>query len=300
MPKMHVDSAGKLQCPSHPELITHNSPWPTQNGSTNFQDPANGYVIHTEVGYEHTVIQEFNNPADQASAFFSIGVDGHIHQYGPVGHGWKAWTQAGGNPKWRGSEHEDLGHPSNPLTAAQIESSASVLEAVSAHDKFPLQPTDDPNNGKGVIFHSDGGAAWGGHDCPGTVRRGQRGDIIHRAKALRGAAPAPTPDPTPKPSSKVEALQAAVHVKRDGFWGVTTDKAAEAVRHDIHARSVDDCKFEQTHVGTAADGKWGYLSRRARRITINRIQGVLGVPQDGLWGPQTDAAYVAMRRRFHH
>jgi hypothetical protein len=63
---------------------------------------------------------------------------------------------------------------------------------------------------------------------------------------------------------------------------------------------VDACKFEQTHVGTAADGVWGYLSRRARRITINRIQGALGVAQDGLWGPNTDAAYVKARNKFHH
>ena len=298
MPKMHIDAAGKLQCPENPGLITYNSPWPTVNGSTNFQEPAQGYVIHTEVGYEHSVIHEFNDPNAQASAFVSFGVDGHVHQYGPIGHGWKAWTQVNGNPKWRGGEHEDLGDPKNPLTAAQIESSASVFEAISEHDGFPLQATDDPVNGKGAIFHSDGGAAWGGHDCPGAVRRGQRQAIIDRAKAIRGQAPAPKPNPTPVPLGPLHALEHALHMAQTGKWGVALDHAVACVFDDTHAQSHAECVYEQHLVGTAADGAWGYLSRRARRITINRIQRVIGAGADGIVGPETRRKMAAFRAKY--
>jgi hypothetical protein len=46
-------------------------------------------------------------------------------------------------------------------------------------------------NVKGYGTHVTGGAAWGGHTCPGPgPRAGQRYEIISRAKALRaGQAP---------------------------------------------------------------------------------------------------------------
>jgi hypothetical protein len=121
-------------------------------------------------------------------------MDGHIHQYGSLGHDWMAWTQVAGNPNYRGVEHEDHGDPANPMTDAQLTASAQVFEAMSAFDGWPLAPTDNPNGGRGIIFHADGGAAWGGHACPGPVRQGQRAELIRRAQAIRaGASPAPQP-----------------------------------------------------------------------------------------------------------
>lgn len=295
MPKMFVDATGKLVCPSNSALITYNVPWPTHNGTQGrFVEPAQGMVLHTEVGYEHSVEQEFNTPSAQASSFVSVGMDGHIHQYGPIGHGWAAWTQAAGNAKWRGIENEDHGNPSIPLTPAQIESNASILEALSAHDGFPLQVTDDPNHGAGLIIHQDGGAAWGGHSCPGNVRAGQRPAIVNRAKAIRGGTPPPKPSPTPAPSSLVEHLQQAVHAHVDGFWGSDTDARLQSVRNHTHDRE------EQRAVGTAVDGVWGPASASAENITIHRIQAALGVAQDGVWGYNTEKAYVAARTKYHH
>lgn len=294
MPKMHVDAEGRLQCPSHPHLITYNSPWPDVNGSPGgFEEPADGYVLHTEVGYEHSVEQEFNDPKSQASAFVSFGMDGHVHQYGPIGHGWKAWTQVGGNTKYRGAEHEDHGNPKNKFTPQQIESSASVLEAISAHDGFPLQVSDNPNGGKGVLVHRDGGAAWGGHNCPGDVREAQRPDIVHRAKELRGGST--SSGAITHPLSPLHALQRALHVPETGKWDHATDNAAEHVRHNNHSRSEMDCMAEQRAVGVAADGKWGPISQRNYRITVNRIQGILSVRQDAHWGPTTDRHFLTFR-----
>lgn len=186
-PRLHIDSSGRLR--GQPGKITYNSPWPTVDGRPGGFGTAFGGVIHTEVGFEHTVIHEFNDPASQASAFFSIGLGGHIHQYGPLGKDWEAWTQVGGNHNWRGVEHEDQGKPQTPFSDAQLWSSAQVFEAMSAFDGWPLKAVDNvlDASARGVAFHSDGGAAWGGHDCPGTVRRGQRDELIRRALLIRTA-----------------------------------------------------------------------------------------------------------------
>lgn len=180
--RLHIDAAGRLQGPAD---ITFNVPWPTPNCTANGFGTAFGGVYHTEVGWEHSVIAEFNSPAAQASAFFSISMTGAIHQYVPLGLNYAAWTQAAGNHSYRGVEHEDGGDPSRPLTPAQLAASAQVFEAMSAYDGWPLEATDNPDGGRGIIFHSDGKAAWGGHDCPGDVRRAQRPALIALAKAIR-------------------------------------------------------------------------------------------------------------------
>ena len=200
MSRLELDPTGRIVSPDGTFTITYDSPFPTVNGSWGrFSEPADGMVVHTEVGYEHSVLQEFDNPNAQASAFCSIsggwspGIsDGQIHQYGPIGKGWMAWTQANGNSKWRGIEHEDGGDPNRPLTTLQLCSSAALLELFSRVDGFPIQATDDPINGRGLIFHVDGGAAWGGHDCPGAVRQAQRPTILYLAALCRGSVTAPT------------------------------------------------------------------------------------------------------------
>lgn len=195
MPLLELDGQGRIVCPDGSISITYNDPFPTPDGNDGFVEPAWGMVIHTEVGYEHNVIDEFNNVVAQASAFCSISMglsagipDGHIHQYGPIGKGWMAWTQAAGNPHWRGVEHEDGGDPTRPLSTAQLISSAALLELFARVDGYPLQATDDPYGGRGCIFHVDGGQPWGGHDCPGSVREAQRPTILYLAALSRQPA----------------------------------------------------------------------------------------------------------------
>jgi N-acetylmuramoyl-L-alanine amidase len=177
--RCHIDADGLLRGPIN---ITHLL---SPNRASGFNEPARGAVLHTEAGYEAGTVATFMNPANQVSAFFSVGDQGEVHQYMPVGHGDVAWTQAGGNYQWRGIECEDLTNPGNPLTAAQLTSFAQVFEALSAHDGFPLQVTDD-TSGHGLIWHGAGGQAWGGHtECPGDVRKAQRPAIIELARAIR-------------------------------------------------------------------------------------------------------------------
>ena len=191
--RCHIDANGRLQGPAD---ITWNKPWPTPNSSAGAFGTAYGGVVHTEVGFEHNVINEFNTVSAQASAFFSISMTGAIHQYVPLGKDYAAWTQMAGNSNYRGVEHEDHGNPANPLTDAQLNASAQVFEAMSAFDGWALEPTDNPKGGRGIIFHVDGGIAWGSHDCPGPVRMKQRPELIARAKKIRaGEAPVPHAGP---------------------------------------------------------------------------------------------------------
>jgi hypothetical protein len=187
--KCHFDADGWLQGPIR---ITHLM---SPNHGTGF-GTGRGVVMHTEDGYEAGTVDTFMNKANQVSAFFSIAQDGSCHQYVPVGKGLTAWSQEAGNEAWRGIEDEDRTHPSVPLTQAQITTFAQILEACSAFDGFPLQVTDDPVNGRGLILHSDGRAAWGNHlECPGNTRAAQRPVIIALAMSIRQGGPVAQPRP---------------------------------------------------------------------------------------------------------
>ncbi len=151
----------------------------------------NGVVMHTMVGNLPGTIAVFNDPSYQASTHFGIDQTGHIHQFGPIGKGWIAWAQVAGNLTWYSIEHADDGNPENPLTDAQITASAQLVEMLSAFAGFPLQVTDSVS-GKGYGAHVMGGAAWGGHTCPGPgPRAGQRAAIIALAKRIRSGSPPP-------------------------------------------------------------------------------------------------------------
>jgi N-acetylmuramoyl-L-alanine amidase len=195
-----MTAPGKLEVgPDHrvrgPAVITCNDPFPTPNGSWD-SGAMRGLVLHTMAGNLPGTISWFNNPQSQASAWFGVDQQGAIHQFGPLGAGWMAWAQAAGNPAWYSVEMADDGDPANPLTAAQITAGAQLLEMLSRFAGFPLQITDDPVNGHGLITHGDGGEAWGGHfQCPGDVRRAQRPQIIALAMSIRQEKPVTASQP---------------------------------------------------------------------------------------------------------
>jgi hypothetical protein len=177
--------------------IGYNNPFPCVNGSWGSK-AIQGVVMHTMVGnlFPGTV-NVFNEASYQASAHFGIGLRGNIHQFGPIGKGWIAWAQMAGNATWYSIEHADSGDPQNPLTQAQITASAQLVEALSAFAGFPLQVTDSVD-GSGYGTHVMGGAAWGGHTCPGPgPRADQRQEIIDLAQQIRAQKPSPPPPPGP-------------------------------------------------------------------------------------------------------
>jgi hypothetical protein len=214
--RLEIDADGKIRGTAGQvgATIEYNDPWPCKNGTPGGSGAMMGLVLHTEDGYEQGTISWFNNPAAGASAFFAVGQDGAIHQFGPLGKDWMAWAQADGNPHWYSVEDADNTHPSVPLTDAQITAVAQLLEVLSRFAGFPLEVTDSVDK-KGLGVHSMGGVPWGDHlECPGPVRAAQRQVIVDRAKAIRDgevkADPKPEPKPAPKPASDLASRAAAL------------------------------------------------------------------------------------------
>jgi hypothetical protein len=150
-----------------------------------------GVLMHTMVCNLPQCVATFNDPARQASAHFGIAQNGDIHQFGPLGAGWAAWHAMAANQRYYGIEHADNFDQHNPLTPAQIHASAQLVELLSRFAGFPLQVTDTPG-GRGFGTHVMGGAAYGGHTCPGPgPRAAQRQPVLELAKNIReGVRPA--------------------------------------------------------------------------------------------------------------
>lgn len=180
--RCHFDADGWLAGPIG--ISHHMTPNRYDSG---FVAPARGVVQHTEDGFEAGTFATFMNSANQVSAFFSIGEDGTAHQYLPVGRGYVAWAEKAGNPFWYSIECEDKKKPATtPMTDAQVTVFAQIYSALAEHDGFGYAVTDDTQHGRGLITHGDGKVAWGNHpDCPGTIRKAQRPEILARARAVR-------------------------------------------------------------------------------------------------------------------
>lgn len=288
MPYLSLDDQGRILG----DNVTWMSPFPTVNGRYGFSEPARGMVFHTEVGWEHSVDIEFEDPNSQASAFCAVAFGGHINQFGPIGKGWLAWTQAAGNPFWRGVEHEDGGDPTKLLDEGQLQSTAQLLELFSWVDGFPIQITDDPNNGYGLITHQDGGADWGGHECPGPARAAQRADIVNRAHQIRSVrlyfislANKPKVTPMFSPALALQPIAAAAQVPGGGvvlaaidgsvyafgsanFWGganghaywggrqVATIKVAPFPQHPYTIQATDGAFYDFGYQSGQAPLRW--------------------------------------------
>lgn len=105
--KLTIGSDGKIRGPAS---IGFSTPFPVPNGTPGGSGIMQGVVMHTEVGFDHNVVKEFENLKSQVSAWFSVRDDGHITQYGPVGKGWMAWARK--KPATR------IGTPSSTRTRA--------------------------------------------------------------------------------------------------------------------------------------------------------------------------------------
>ena len=209
--KCHFDADGWLQGPI---AITHMlSP---NRYSSGFTEPARGLVQHTEDGFTAGTDATFMDSSAKVSAFFGVSESGAAQQFLPVGHGYVAWAEEAGNPYWRSCECEDKTKTGQPMTAAQITAFAQILEACSAYDHFPLQITDDPIHGHGLITHGDGGVDWGDHpNCPGDVRKAQRPQIIKLALSIRseGTKVTETPAVAKAATVSIEILDDSVVIK---------------------------------------------------------------------------------------
>ncbi|MFJ1708582.1 N-acetylmuramoyl-L-alanine amidase [Kitasatospora sp. NPDC088346] len=164
---------------------------PVRNRTAAGRTEQRGLVLHVQDG-RNSPFGWFDDEDSEASSDFWVSTSGRIEQYVDTGSD-RAWAQGAGNRAYASVETE--GYPSEPLTAAQIEGVAQIYAWGARLWAWPLQVIDSTTE-RGFTWHGAGGAAWGGHpDCPGPIRKAQRGAILARAAELLGK---PTPaQPTP-------------------------------------------------------------------------------------------------------
>lgn len=136
-----------------------------------------GWVEHVVIGngdvhdlFEHAP------PGNRRFSHLWFAKDGRVRQYQDLAH--DSWAQVGGNDSYWSCETE--GFPSEPLTDAQLDALARWHVWSGTADAIATIPGQ-----RGIGTHEMGGAAWGGHACPGPIRAGQRAEILRRAAALR-------------------------------------------------------------------------------------------------------------------
>jgi hypothetical protein len=136
-----------------------------------------GWVLHVVVGNGSPfgTFQGAKSPNRRYSHLW-VAKDGRVEQYQRLDR--MSWAQASGNSSWWSVETE--GFVDEPLTDAQIRALAVWHVWCGAKDAVA-----DSTSARGIGTHSMGGAAWGGHECPGALRAAQRQQIIDRARALR-------------------------------------------------------------------------------------------------------------------
>lgn len=148
-----------------------------------------GVVFHVNAG-NGDPYNWWTNPADPnvASAHLQIMKSGELRQYVPLDR--IAWAEVDGNGSWHSVETE--GFPTELLTDAQFATFARLLAwGHTSGWGWPLQVCDDPS-GTGLGTHQMGGAAWGGHACPGPVRAAQRPALLAAAQQIAAGQPGPT------------------------------------------------------------------------------------------------------------
>jgi hypothetical protein len=240
--------------------------------------PPRGMVLHTAVGSYEGTIAWCNNPASNVSCYFVCGKDGRIAQLVDLNN--RAWTQGSGNIDWIGVEFEGYGDHGEALTDAQVTSAATILAWLHQTYNVPLAQADDSRNGRGLIYHGAGGAAWGGHyGCPGPQIVAQRGEIIKRAAAKLGQVPPPLPPSAPKDAVFSTLYKAAHDLSRTFVNGPILVKGTKG--HDV--RNLQFALIAGAAQQIKVDGDFGPATETA----VKNVQRFFHIKVDGIVGPQT-------------
>lgn len=145
--------------------------------------------------------------------------------------------------------------------------------------------------------------------CPGSPLANYAATRDGRS-IKEGSTPA-VPVSPPATPSVVKEIQAHVEVNNDGKWGPETDARAMFMRSAARDKSgwpqnipfgpLNEKQWillTQRVIDTVDDGIWGPNSQAAMIRWIKRMQEIIGVAQDGQWGPRTDSRFLTLRRRY--
>lgn len=170
---------------------------PLRNFTKDGQDDVYGLVVHIMEGTFEGTRSWFDSPEARASSHFGTSREGSLEQW--IDTKDRAWAQAAGNRTWISVENE--GKVPQALTDKQLERVAQVFAWLVRTYKIPYQVSHSPTT-KGLGYHRMGGAAWGGHSCPGDAIIHQLQKIVDRAKAINGVGVKPVPHYAPYPGDK--------------------------------------------------------------------------------------------------
>jgi len=142
-----------------------------------------GWILHVPVG-NGSLFSYFNGlkVGYRKASTGWVSKKGLVEQYLPADK--EPWAQVGGNGF--GTAWEVEGYPSEPMTDAQLQALARIHIWLGSPDTIT-----DSVSGHGIGTHSMGGAAWGGHECPGAIRAKQRQAILNYVKLFRNPTPTP-------------------------------------------------------------------------------------------------------------
>lgn len=256
-----------------------------------FAAPPIGWVLHVQAGNGSP--GNWMNGLRAPNRKFStawVAKDGASQQFAEIS--CRPWAQVSGDARYLAFETE--GYPNEPLTTSQIHTLAIWHNFLGMVDALA-----EADGQHGIGTHYMGGQAWGGHTCPDAVpgagpRSRQRQSVINMARMLRTKVPSTLP-PTSRDIPQTRLVQNAVHVTPDGSWGDITLAAGNAVIR----RSLGDIAYLQARVGVKQDGVWGPVSEAARVAAVGQIQQAIRVKVDGAWGPVSQAAWnVAIKNNM--
>jgi hypothetical protein len=190
---------------------------PVVNTSGTMVQPTRGLIAHVQQG-NGSLYGLFDDPSSQVSSHLWLSKGGAWEQYVDLAD--KAWAEAAGNPYWISVECE--GFDTEDYTAIQVQRLGELYAWGMALFGWQAEITDSVD-GYGLGTHRMGGAAWGGHSCPGDIRANRRGDILSAALAIHGGGPTPAPSgqqryasmPTLRPGDQgpdVVTLQNALNI----------------------------------------------------------------------------------------
>ena len=153
---------------------------PVANTSGAMVLPTRGLIAHVQQG-NGSLYTLFDTPSSEVSSHLWLSKGGAFEQYVDLDD--KAWAEAAGNPYWISVECE--GFDTEDYTALQLQRLGELYAWGMAQFGWPAEITDSVN-GYGLGTHRMGGAAWGGHSCPGDIRANRRGAILAAAVATHG------------------------------------------------------------------------------------------------------------------
>ncbi len=243
--------------------------------------PPRGLLPHVQMG-RGSLVGWFSDARSGVSSHLWVSRDGQVEQYVSLLD--RAWAQSAGNPYWVSCECE--GTADEDYTPRQISRLGEIYRWGMAVYGWPAQLTDDPI-GHGLGTHSMGGAAWGGHTCPGPLRARRRRDIL---AAAGGRTPPKSvtqqEDDVPLTDAEITTIaQRAAAATLGALWAQMQDRPQGAADgwHPPH----------QDHAGATL--RRGYEMTGEALTRIDSIEKFLGGPL-AEWTAKQEATLAEIRQ----